>query len=78
MLSGSTAVVDRSRKMPIYARAGVQFAWLVDPRVKSLEAFRLEAGEWRSLGNWVGQAEVRAEPFSTTPVGLDRLWLPDG
>ncbi len=31
VLSPSTAAMDRADKLPIYARAGVEHAWLVDP-----------------------------------------------
>src|SRR5262245_44766598 len=44
--SPSTAAIDRVRKMPIYAAAEVRFVWLVDPRERVIEAFRLESGRW--------------------------------
>ena len=31
VLSPSTEAADRADKLPIYARAGVEHAWLVDP-----------------------------------------------
>src|ERR1044071_6424794 len=49
VLSESTENMDRTEKMPIYAASGVQHAWLVDPRRRSLEAYRLHAGTWAAI-----------------------------
>jgi len=37
ILSPSTAQVDRTVKMPIYARENITYLWLVDPDLKTLE-----------------------------------------
>src|SRR5689334_10535989 len=37
LLSPSTARVDRVRKLPTYARAGVSHAWILDPTLRTLE-----------------------------------------
>ena len=37
----STARKDRVVKMPVYARHGVPYLWLVDPLAHTLEAFAL-------------------------------------
>ncbi|RYZ09243.1 MAG: Uma2 family endonuclease [Myxococcales bacterium] len=42
VLSPSTAPLDRTRKLPIYARERVTHAWLVDPHLKTLEVLRLD------------------------------------
>jgi Uma2 family endonuclease len=65
---------DRVKKMPIYAREKVGHVWLVDPRVKTLEAFRLETGRWVLLGTWEGDARVRVEPFDAVELELGALW----
>jgi Uma2 family endonuclease len=74
VLSPSTARIDRVRKMPIYARAGVEHAWLVDPAARTLEVFRLERGRWLVLGAYDGDALVRAEPFEAIELELARFW----
>lgn len=74
ILSPSTAVVDRVKKLAIYAREGVAHAWLIDPALQTLEVFRLEGGRWVLLGTHAGNEVVRAEPFAEIDLELDRLW----
>jgi Uma2 family endonuclease len=74
ILSPSTAVVDRARKLAIYAREGVAHAWLVDPALQTLEVFRLEGGRWVLLGTHAGDEVVRAEPFVEIDLELGLLW----
>lgn len=74
VISSSTEAIDRSDKMPIYAREGVRFAWLVDPMTRTLEAFRLEGVRWMVLGTWRDEAKVRVEPFDAIELELVNLW----
>jgi Uma2 family endonuclease len=74
VISLSTARVDKVRKMPIYARNGVAYAWLVDPVLKTLDAFRLEAGRWMLLGSHGENDCVRVEPFQELELNLGDLW----
>jgi Uma2 family endonuclease len=74
VLSPSTAATDRVRKMRIYARELVGFAWLVDPIGQTLEAYRLEGTRWLQLGAWNGDAKVRTEPFESFELDLALLW----
>ncbi len=77
VLSPSTARIDRGRKLPIYARAGVSHAWLLDPRDRTLEVLRLRDGAWTIAAVHTADAEVRAEPFETFSIALHELWLTD-
>lgn len=74
VLSLSTVATDRADKMPIYARAGVAHAWLVDPTARTLEAYRLESGAWRLVGTWRDDARARIEPFAAIELELSALW----
>ena len=40
VLSPSTARKDRTKKLPIYARAGVPWVWIVDPIARTIEVFQ--------------------------------------
>jgi Uma2 family endonuclease len=74
VLSPSTAVVDRTEKLPIYAREGVRHAWLLDPLARTLEVFRLEGGFWLLVTAVSGDKGVRAEPFDAIGLELAALW----
>ncbi|WP_224368574.1 Uma2 family endonuclease [Hyalangium versicolor] len=74
VLSPSTEALDRARKMTAYAREGVKHLWLVDPRPRMLEVYRLAEGRWLRLGAYEGNATVRAEPFEAIELKLDLLW----
>jgi Uma2 family endonuclease len=65
---------DRMRKLPVYAREGVRYAWLVDPLDRTLEVLSLEGGRWNLLGTHRGDEIVRAEPFQAVEVDLLGLW----
>ncbi|WP_437493245.1 Uma2 family endonuclease [Sorangium sp. So ce1014] len=75
VLSASTEDVDRDEKMPIYAREGVRYAWLVDPMKHTLEVYVL--GEDRRWGPAVvhrDAARVRVAPFEAIELDLSVLW----
>jgi Uma2 family endonuclease len=74
ILSPSTAVVDRARKLAIYAREAVAYAWLIDPALQTLEVLRLEGGRWVILGTHAGNDVVRVEPFGEIDIELRLLW----
>jgi Uma2 family endonuclease len=60
--------------MPYYSRCGVAHAWLVDPELRTLEAYRLERALWVWLGTWRDDASVRVEPFDAVALPLGALW----
>ncbi len=72
--SPSTAMLDRAKKLQIYARAKVGHAWIIDPSARLLEALQLEAGRWVIAAAHAGAKVVRAEPFSEVPLDLALLW----
>ena len=74
-LSPSTARIDRTRKLAIYAREGVHHVWLVDPLARTLEVLALDGDRWIVAENHGGDDVVRAAPFAAIELGLTRLWL---
>jgi Uma2 family endonuclease len=74
ILSPSTAARDRTEKMPVYGEAGVRHLWLLDPALRVLEVYRLDAARWVSIGAWRDDARVRAEPFDAIELELAVLW----
>ena len=73
-LSPSTRSLDRDRKMPIYAREGIGYLWLVDPLARTLEIYRLAGGRWVLAATHQGGALVRAEPFEALELDMRRWW----
>ena len=65
---------DRIVKPLIYAREKVGFMWLVEPRTKTLEVFRLEGAFWVRLAAFAGDETVRAPPFEVVELELERWW----
>jgi Uma2 family endonuclease len=74
ILSPSTVPFDRVKKLGVYARELVAFAWLVDPIARTLEVLQLEAGRWVLLAAHAGSEIVRVEPFVETELPLASLW----
>ena len=74
ILSPSTTSFDRTKKLAIYAREGVPWAWLVDPLARTLEVLKLEGGRWTIFATHAGEEVVRAEPFEAIELELAALW----
>lgn len=74
VLSPSTSSLDRVKKLAIYGRESVAFAWLIDPIARTLEVLRLEGGRWTIIGTHEGEEVVRAEPFAELELELHALW----
>ena len=74
ILSPSNARLDRVKKVPRYASLGVEYLWLINPRDKLLEAFRLEKGQWLLLTSHTDTDKVRVAPFEAMEFDLGSLW----
>lgn len=77
VLSKKTAYIDRGKKLPIYAEAKVDHAWLIDPEKKTLEIYLREGKKWMLLNSFGGDELIRAAPFDAIEIDLGDLWLPD-
>lgn len=74
ILSPSNARVDRIIKVPKYASLGVGHLWLINPKEKTLDTFRLEDGKWMLFQSFIDSDKVRAEPFEAIEFDLGALW----
>lgn len=74
ILSPATARLDRVKKMPIYAEAGVAHLWLVDPDLRTLEVYARDGAHWVLPGSHADQDVVRAAPFDAIELELAALW----
>lgn len=70
-LLSSQLVLDAAHS---YAREAVQHVWLVDPRAKSVEVFRLDAASYRLVAVHGDAGVVRLEPFDAIELSLSALW----
>lgn len=78
VLSPSTEAIDRTIKMPIYARAGVSNLWLMNPLRRSVECYGV-AGDGpqatlRHVSTWTSSTRLYLPPFAEVAVDLGRLW----
>jgi Uma2 family endonuclease len=75
ILSPSSAGTDKAGKMPMHARHGVSFLWLLDPAARTPDVFGLEAGRWVVLSLHAGMDKVKGEPYREIEIDLGQLWL---
>jgi Uma2 family endonuclease len=76
VLSPSTETHDRETKMPLFARHGVRWAWLLDPIARTLEVFVLAEGRrWKAPAMYRDADRVRAAPFNAIELELGDVWI---
>lgn len=74
ILSPSTMRLDRGPKRRIYAEAGINHLWLLDPAAGVLEGFALTDGRWLLLDTVLRGETVAIPPFDAVPFPLDDLF----
>ncbi len=74
ILSPSTSQIDRQTKMQLYARCGIPWYWIVDPEVRVVEAYRLEAASYVLIKRIAGDEPLSAEPFADLALAPASLW----
>lgn len=74
VLDPTSEAVDRHKKLPIYARAGVNHAWIVTPETRTIEVLRRVRGNWVLVAAHVGNTPVRAEPFDAVELDPTEWW----
>ena len=78
IISPTTGRIDRAVKMPMYAHYGVHSIWLVDPDLKTLEAYQLQqntsSNKWLLLKTLNNEQAVSLPPFDEIEFNLSILW----
>ncbi len=74
IFSPSTKSADREEKMPLYAHYGVSYAWLVDPKTHTLEAYELVDAKWKPSGMFRDDDTISVAPFDAILIHLADLW----
>jgi len=79
VLSPRTRRLDRTSKMRVYARFGVQEYWLVDPdpEAQSFEIFRLSGGTYALAQAASGTESTSSELFPGLAMRLEEIFAPD-
>lgn len=77
IVSPSTAAKDRVLKLPRYGEAGVAWAWIVDPRARSIEVYKSDGGLWTLLRAVLDAELIALEPFESLELPLASLWYTD-
>lgn len=75
ILSPSTARLDRVRKMGVYAREQVPWLWLIDPKLHTLEVYKLEREHWSLIASYEGNATARVQPFEQIELAIENWWI---
>src|SRR5690606_23903008 len=70
VLSPSNQRWDVLKKFPVYARVGVEWLWVVDPRARTLEVRELIAGSWSVRSVHGDEERVRLLPFEAIEIPL--------
>jgi Uma2 family endonuclease len=74
ILSPTTARIDRTTKMRLYARHGVPWYWLVDPDARTVEVYRLTDSAYTLAARVTGDEPFSAEPLPELVIAPASLW----
>jgi Uma2 family endonuclease len=73
VLSASTGSDDRTLKLPLYASAGVAHVWLIDPALRTIEAYESTEGR-PTLAATARDADVARLPPFDAMLSLVAWW----
>lgn len=74
ILSPSTIQTDRRTKLQLYARHGLPHYWIVDPDVRSIEAYEPTEGAYRVTTRAAGDEPFSVPPFDDLTITAATLW----
>jgi hypothetical protein len=75
VITADTAKSYRTSRLPLYARAGVRWFWLLDPTTRSIEALEITPTDSITVIVAKDVDEPILPPFDR-PLPLGPLWLP--
>ncbi len=76
VISPSSTAVDRKDKFKQYAKGGVKHYWIVDPKLRTIEGYKLVAGKYRPTGKGRNSDSIQLPPFEELQIPLEELWQP--
>ncbi len=75
VLSPSTVMLDRNRKLPLYASEGVGHVWLIDPASQAVEIYATSNSHTEPAMTVVGKVILNAPPFDNTGIDLSKVFV---
>lgn len=76
VLSPSTTRTDRRDKFKLYEAGKVRHYWIIDPKMRTIEAYRLTGGKYTGRVRGSGSDVVKLAPFPKLSIPLAKLWRP--
>lgn len=77
VLSPSSGTTDRRDKFAQYEAAGVAYYWMLNPKKKTFEGFKLVDGKYEAAGSAHGEEIIHLPPFDDLVIPLGELWQPE-
>ena len=74
VLSPTTEKIDREQKVPLYAAAGIEWIWLVDPVTRRAEVLRTSSGRAELVETVEGDVRRAIPPFESV-IDTTRWWV---
>jgi Uma2 family endonuclease len=74
IISPSSVDTDRVDKFAEYRDAGIAHYWIINPEDRTIEGWRLDAGQYLPAGRGQGTAVVNLPPFPDLDISLGELW----
>ncbi len=73
-VADTTTETDRRVKMPLYARAGIREAWLIDLNARRIEVYRAPSGgSYRDVHVFAPGESVTAAAFPDVALAVDQI-----
>ncbi len=74
ILSPSTAVYDRTKKLELYAHSGVREVWLVTPYPSTIEVYLLDGATYRLMQTVSTVDKLKSPSFPDLRIDLKRVF----
>jgi Uma2 family endonuclease len=74
VLSRSTAQINRTIHLHLFAKHGVPFYWIADPETRAIEVYVLREGGYDLHVRATGPDPVILPPFPDLPIIPDSIW----
>jgi Uma2 family endonuclease len=78
VISPGSERMDRIDKLAAYRAFGIAHYWIVDPKGRSVKAFKLRRKKYVVAGGGKGNERVSLAPLEELEIALADLWWPPG